>query len=65
MILSVHNAIGLYTSPHIVQVRERIRVNGSPISEEDFAKYFFEVWDMLEKNDEARGFSFFPSFFLS
>ncbi|KAF8517828.1 tetrahydrofolylpolyglutamate synthase [Gautieria morchelliformis] len=44
--------IGLYTSPHIVAVRERIRINGSPISEEQFAKYFFEVWDMLEKNDK-------------
>ncbi|KAF8591432.1 FolC bifunctional protein [Ramaria rubella] len=44
--------IGLYTSPHIVAVRERIRVNGVPLSEEDFARYFFEVWDLLEQNDE-------------
>ncbi|KAL5508207.1 MET7 [Sanghuangporus vaninii] len=43
--------IGLYTSPHLVAVRERIRINGKPIAEEDFAKYFFEVWDRLEKND--------------
>ena len=42
---------GLYTSPHLVAVRERIRLNGKPISEEDFAKFFFEVWDRLEKND--------------
>ena len=45
---------GLYTSPHLVAVRERIRVNGAPISEEDFAKYFFEVWDRLEANDMVR-----------
>ncbi|KAG8968107.1 Folylpolyglutamate synthetase [Tulasnella sp. 419] len=43
--------VGLYTSPHLVAVRERIRLNGVPISEEDFAKYFFEVWDRLESND--------------
>ncbi|KAH7105642.1 tetrahydrofolylpolyglutamate synthase [Auriculariales sp. MPI-PUGE-AT-0066] len=43
--------IGLYTSPHLVAVRERIRVNGAPISEDEFAKYFFEVWDRLEAND--------------
>ncbi|EJU06427.1 FolC bifunctional protein [Dacryopinax primogenitus] len=43
---------GLYTSPHLVAVRERIRVNGLPISEEVFAKYFFEVWDRLEANPE-------------
>jgi len=42
---------GLYTSPHLVAVRERIRINGVPLSEERFAKYFFEVWDRLEKND--------------
>ncbi|GJE84386.1 FolC bifunctional protein [Phanerochaete sordida] len=43
--------VGLYTSPHLVAVRERIRVNGSPISEEDFARFFFEVWDRLDKNE--------------
>lgn len=43
-------SIGLFTSPHLVSVRERIRVNGVPISEEGFVKYFFEVWDRLEEN---------------
>ncbi|EIW82321.1 FolC bifunctional protein [Coniophora puteana RWD-64-598 SS2] len=43
--------VGLYTSPHLVAVRERIRVNGKPISEEDFATFFFEVWDRLKEND--------------
>ncbi|RXW24644.1 hypothetical protein EST38_g1235 [Candolleomyces aberdarensis] len=42
--------IGLYTSPHLVAVRERIRINGQPISEELFTKYFFEVWDRLQSN---------------
>ncbi|KAI5123423.1 hypothetical protein M0805_006128 [Coniferiporia weirii] len=46
--------VGLYTSPHLVAVRERIRINGKPISEEDFAKYFFEVWDRLENNDTRK-----------
>ncbi|KAG5221071.1 Folylpolyglutamate synthetase [Salix suchowensis] len=41
----------LFTSPHLVAVRERIRINGQPISEEAFAKYFFDVWDKLEAND--------------
>ena len=31
-------------------MRERIRINGVPISEEGFIKYFFEVWDRLEEN---------------
>lgn len=43
---------GLFTSPHLVAVRERIRINGKPISEELFAKYFHDVWDRLEATKE-------------
>ena len=39
--------IGLYTSPDLTCIRERIQINGQPISEDLFAKYFFEVWDGL------------------
>lgn len=42
--------IGLYTSPHLISVRERIRINGQPLSEEKFTGYFFEVWDKLESS---------------
>ncbi|CAO2657210.1 Nn.00g033360.m01.CDS01 [Neocucurbitaria sp. VM-36] len=47
--------IGLYTSPHLRFVRERIQINNEPISEELFAKYFFEVWDKLEAAARAEG----------
>lgn len=39
--------IGRYTSPHLVSVCERISINGQPISEASFQKYFFEVWPKL------------------
>ncbi|KXN86406.1 Folylpolyglutamate synthase [Leucoagaricus sp. SymC.cos] len=57
--------VGLYTSPHLVAVRERIRINGAPISEEDFAKYFFEIWDKLVKNDKRKlpSTSLMPGYF--
>ncbi|KAJ4293211.1 hypothetical protein N0V90_008493 [Kalmusia sp. IMI 367209] len=45
--------IGLYTSPHLRSVRERIQIDNEPISEEIFAKYFFEVWDRLEAAADA------------
>ena len=47
--------VGLYTSPHLVDFRERIRVNGQPISE-DYVIRFVE---------EERAFfePLFPSFF--
>ncbi|TFK55902.1 FolC bifunctional protein [Heliocybe sulcata] len=46
--------VGLYTSPHLVAVRERIRINGVPISEDQFSQYFFEVWDRLDKNTSRK-----------
>ncbi|KAJ3370664.1 Folylpolyglutamate synthetase [Allomyces arbusculus] len=44
---------GLYSSPHLLQVRERIRINGVPLAQDLFAKYFFEVWDRLEATTPA------------
>lgn len=36
---------GLYTSPHLITVCERIRINGIKISEEDFAFYAQKVFE--------------------
>jgi len=46
----VPKKIGLFTSPHLISVRERIRINSEPISAPLFAKYFFEIWDLLESS---------------
>lgn len=45
--------VGLFTSPHLIAVRERIRIDSTPISEELFASYFFQVWDRLEANRDV------------
>jgi folylpolyglutamate synthase len=42
--------IGLFTSPHLIHVRERIMINGEPLSEEAFASYFFRLWAMLSNH---------------
>ncbi|KAB8336762.1 hypothetical protein FH972_021071 [Carpinus fangiana] len=47
--------IGLYTSPHLRSVRERIQINNSPLSEEQFTHYFFETWDRLGASAERLG----------
>lgn len=52
--IQVPRKIGLYTSPHIIAVRERIMLNSQPLSEELFAKYFFEVWKALEAKNEHK-----------
>ena len=40
---------GLFTSPHLVDIRERIRIGGQPVSKEVFAKTYWEVRKRLEK----------------
>ncbi|XP_054614315.1 folylpolyglutamate synthase, mitochondrial isoform X2 [Dunckerocampus dactyliophorus] len=44
---------GFYSSPHLVQVRERIRINGQPIGKELFTKYFWQVYGRLDETKEA------------
>lgn len=40
--------VGLYTSPHLVDFRERIRVNGTPISEQRVVDFVAEERDFFE-----------------
>ncbi|XP_038589622.1 folylpolyglutamate synthase, mitochondrial [Micropterus salmoides] len=46
---------GFYSSPHLVQVRERIRINGQPIGKELFTKYFWQVYGRLDETKNAHG----------
>ncbi|KAK1254918.1 hypothetical protein MKX08_008913 [Trichoderma sp. CBMAI-0020] len=46
-VLAKYRPVGTYTSPHLVNVRERIAINGEPVGKEAFASAFFEVWDRL------------------
>lgn len=43
--------VGLYTSPHIFKYTERIKINGKDISDNDFAKYVFEIVETADKNE--------------
>nr|XP_043614377.1 folylpolyglutamate synthase-like isoform X2 [Erigeron canadensis] len=40
---------GLFTSPHLIDVRERFRLDGVDISEEKFLAYFWWCWDRLKE----------------
>ncbi|KAF8086256.1 hypothetical protein N665_0630s0007 [Sinapis alba] len=40
---------GLFTSPHLMDVRERFRIDGLDISEEKFLQYFWECWKLLKE----------------
>ncbi|KXJ89600.1 Mur ligase [Microdochium bolleyi] len=46
--------VGTYTSPHLITVRERIQLDGEPISQDQFARYFFEVWDAFTASARSK-----------
>jgi dihydrofolate synthase/folylpolyglutamate synthase len=54
---------GLYTSPHLVRVNERIRINAAEISDEDFAASFTQVRDAVDRLLAEGALDFRPSFF--
>jgi dihydrofolate synthase/folylpolyglutamate synthase len=54
---------GLYTSPHLVRINERIRVNGEEISDDDFAFLQGEVDRVAENLVERAELPWHPSFF--
>eukprot|EP00794_Sanderia_malayensis_P016247 gene16248-17889_t len=39
---------GFYSSPHLVEVRERIRINGKPLEKDKFVEYFWHCMDGLQ-----------------
>ena len=43
--------VGLYTSPHLVDFRERIRINGDMISKDYVLKFMHENFDFFESNN--------------
>jgi len=54
---------GLYTSPHLVSITERIRISGSDISQEDFARHATTVRAVAEDLLERREIEALPTFF--
>ncbi len=49
LLRSAGQNVGLYTSPHLIQTTERIRVNGKDISEAQFVQLFLENQNLIEK----------------
>ncbi|HMG86884.1 MAG TPA: folylpolyglutamate synthase/dihydrofolate synthase family protein [Terracidiphilus sp.] len=54
---------GLYTSPHLARPNERIRIDGTEISDADFAENFFRVRAAGQKLVEEKKLAQAPSFF--
>ena len=43
--------VGLYTSPHLVDFRERIKINGNMISKDSVLKFMYENFDFFKSNN--------------
>lgn len=63
-ILSLHDfRVGLYTSPHLVKVEERIRINGEPISSRNFSRELTILKDRIEALIAGKRLLSFPTYF--
>jgi dihydrofolate synthase/folylpolyglutamate synthase len=55
--------VGLYTSPHLIRINERIRVNGDPISDDLFASAYDHVHEIADRLVGEAKLPWHPSFF--
>lgn len=53
----------LFTSPHLVDIRERFAVDGEMISREDFLRIFLKIYGMLDRMALEEGGGYHPSYF--
>lgn len=55
--------VGLYTSPHLARINERIQINGIVISDDDFARLYFRVDETGTRLVREGALPQYPSFF--
>jgi dihydrofolate synthase / folylpolyglutamate synthase len=54
---------GLYTSPHLVEPAERVRIDGMPVTHAQFTQAFEHVHSVAEKLIEDGSIDFHPTYF--
>ncbi len=56
-------SVGMTTSPHLISVTERIKINGEEISEKEFARFATRIREASEKLVETSELETVPTFF--
>ena len=59
--------VGMFTSPHLIDMRERFQINGEMVSKEKFVEAFYELEEALEiyhRRKEAYQPTFFERMFF-
>lgn len=54
--------VGMFTSPHLIDMRERFQINGEMVSKESFVSAFYELEEVLAAY-QSRKPSYQPTFF--
>ncbi len=57
-------SVGMFTSPHLVRMNERIKVNGTDISDDEFIGCFEDIMGLIKKEGQDKHPSFFEFLFL-
>lgn len=57
------NRVAVFTSPHLVDIRERFMINGRMISKRDFMKAFQMVYKAIDHEAVEAGKGYHPTFF--
>lgn len=57
------NRVAVFTSPHLVDVRERFMIDGEMISKEAFLEAFLQIYDLLEWEKIEVEEGYHPTFF--
>ncbi len=55
--------VATFTSPHLVDIRERFCINGQMMSKEDFLRIFLQVYESLDWAELAGNKGYHPTFF--
>lgn len=56
--------VGMFTSPHLVEMTERVQINRIPVSKEEFTEGFLKVYEAVRRAEQAEKLSsYHPTFF--
>lgn len=63
MLLASRHSCGLFTSPHLITMRERVKFNNENVSELEFVECFYQIMDKCKEYQEAGHEDYHPTFF--
>lgn len=62
-LLKAGHKVGMFTSPHLVDIRERFRIQSEMAEKEDFLQAFCRVMEMVNNFQKEKENSYHPTFF--